>query len=180
MPRYIRPRATGATIFFTVCLRDRGSFLLTEHVSLLRRAVRATKADHPFDIEAMVILPDHLHCVWRLPAGDRAFGRRWGAIKGRFSAAVRRAGLAPPLPAYLPNGGVNPALRKGQTGIWQERFWEHHIRCEEDLTNHVRYCHFNPVKHGFVARPEDWPWSSVHRNSRMGQVDPPEIAVGRG
>lgn len=96
MPHYIRPRVTGATIFFTVCLQDRRSALLTEQIGLLRDAVRATKAGRPFEIVSMVVLPDHLHCVWRLPAGDRDFGRRWGAIKGRFSASVRRAGVTPP------------------------------------------------------------------------------------
>jgi putative transposase len=168
MPNYIRPRVSGATIFFTVCLADRHSSLLTVEVDRLRGAVRATMTDRPFEIVAMVVLPDHVHCVWRLPAGDRDFGRRWGAIKGRFSASVRRAGLVPPLPSHLPGGGDNPALRKGQVGIWQKRFWEHHIRSEEDLLNHTHYCHINPVKHGLVARPEDWPWSSYHR------------AVGRG
>ncbi|NYI27687.1 REP-associated tyrosine transposase [Sulfitobacter geojensis] len=176
MPHYIRPRVTGATIFFTVCLQDRRSALLTEQIGLLRDAVRATKAGRPFEIVSMVVLPDHLHCVWRLPAGDRDFGRRWGAIKGRFSASVRRAGLVPPVASCLSNGEVNPALRKGQVGIWQKRFWEHHIRCEEDLANHVRYCHVNPVKHGFVARPEDWPWSSVHRESRFAQYDRQYVA----
>lgn len=168
MPNYIRPRVTGATIFFTVCLQDRSSSLLTDEIDTLRASVRKTKAERPFDIIAMVVLPDHLHCVLRLPAGDRDFGRRWGAIKGRFSASVRRAGLVPPLPLNLPGGGENPALRKGQAGIWQNRFWEHHIRNEEDLANHIRYCHINPVKHGLVAHPEDWPWSSIHRDVGRG------------
>lgn len=170
MPNYIRPRVTGATVFFTVCLQDRSSRLLINRVTDLRQAVRATKADRPFEIVSMVVLPDHLHCIWRLPKGDADYGRRWGAIKGRFSAVVRRAGFTPPMP---PGGGVNPALRKGQVGIWQKRFWEHHIRCEEDLMNHIRYCHENPVKHGYVARPEDWPWSSYPRDCRRAGFIPP-------
>ena len=156
-------------MFFTVCLQQRGSTFLTDHIMVLRDAVRTTKSEHPFEIVAMVVLPDHLHCVWRLPSGDKGFGRRWGAIKGRFSASVRRAGLAPPTPARSSDGGVNPALRKGQVGIWQKRFWENHIRNEEDLANHVEYCHLNPVRHGLAARAEDWPWSSVHRDRQLGR-----------
>ena len=177
MPRYVRPRVSGATVFFTVCLRDRRHSLLADHVDRLREAVRVTRMERPFEIVAMVVLPDHLHCVWRLPAGDSDYSVRWGAIKGRFSASIRRAGFAPPVPERLPGGGVNPALRKGQVGIWQERFWEHHIRIEEDLAMHVRYCHINPVKHGLVARPEDWPWSSVHREKRLGRFDEMEFGV---
>lgn len=180
MSHYIRPRVSGATIFFTACLHQRGSHLLTAQIGLLRDAVRVTRQDRPFEIVAMVVLPDHLHCIWRLPAGDRDFGRRWGAIKGRFSTAIRRAGLGPPVAEILPGGGVNPALRKGQVGIWQKRFWEHHIRCEGDLADHVRYCHVDPVQHGLVARPEAWPYSSVHRARRLDPFGAAHWDVGRG
>lgn len=168
MSCYIRPRVFGATICFTVCLEHRGSSLLIDQIGVLRKAVRDTKVDRPFEIVAMVVLPDHLHAIWRLPAGDRDFGKRWGAIKGRFSASIRRAGLSPPVTSHLPGGGVNPALRKGQVGIWQKRFWEHHVSCEEELAAQIRYCHVNPVKHGYVAHPEDWPWSSYHRDVGRG------------
>jgi putative transposase len=110
----------------------------------MREAVRATRAERPFGIDAWVVLPDHLHCVWTLPEGDADFSTRWGAIKARFSRKVReagisRAGCSPPSPAPPRvwtgrNGGVNPAIRvaKGEAGIWQRRFWEHHIRDAED------------------------------------------------
>ena len=165
MPRYVRPKAKGATVFFTVALAARGGDLLVREVNRLRQAVRATKAERPFRIDAWVVLPDHLHAVWTLSEGDAGYSVRWGAIKARFSMALRRAGFTPPLPVGRANGGVNPALRrKGEVGLWQPRFWEHHIRDEEDFRAHVRYCWINPVKHGLVARPEDWPWSSVHRD----------------
>lgn len=90
MSVYRRPRVTGATVFFTVCLAHRGSDLLVREVDLLREAVRVTKRERPFDILAWVLLPDHMHCVWRMPAGDRAYGTRWGAIKARFTMAVGR------------------------------------------------------------------------------------------
>ncbi|RII37990.1 transposase [Pseudooceanicola sediminis] len=179
MSRYIRPRVTGASIFFTVCLADRRSDLLVRHVDVLRAAVRATMAERPFVIDAFVVLPDHFHCVWSLPRGDAEYSHRMAAIKARFSRNIRRAGFTPPChdravlqrsggerfgrAMPMAGGGVNPALRKGQTGIWQKRFWEHHIRTEWDFANHVRYCHINPVKHGLVAAPEDWLYSSLHR-----------------
>lgn len=178
MSSYRRPPVTGATVFFTVALAQRGSDLLRGEVALLRQAVRQTKAERPFDIEAWVVLPDHLHAIWRMPAGDRAYGLRWGAIKARFTRAVREKGCrvgfyptdgGPSVPGMV---GFYPTLRsasklgKGDGGVWQRRFWEHHIRDEADFHAHLRYCWMNPVKHGFVARPEDWPFSSVHRDRR--------------
>jgi putative transposase len=163
MSRYLRPTVTGARVFFTVALQARGWDTLIREIDALRDAVRATRAERPFGIDAWVVLPDHLHCVWALPAGDADFSTRWGAIKARFSMSLRRAGFTPPVPTVV-NGGVNPALRKGQVGIWQKRFWEHHIRDEADWEAHVRYCWINPVKHGLVERPEDWPWSSFKRS----------------
>ena len=173
MPNYRRPKITGATVFFTVCLADRSSDLLVRKVDALRSAVRVVRDTRPFEIVAWVVLPDHLHCVWRLPAGDRDFSTRWGAIKGRFSQSMRRAGFTPPPPVGRARGGVNPALRrKGEIGLWQPRFWEHHIRDEADLAMHIRYCWINPVKHGLVARPADWLHSSIHRDIRLGRADP--------
>lgn len=172
MPNYLRPRSPGACVFFTVALADRGSDVLTREVERLRAAVRRTRAARPFSVEAWVVLPDHLHCVWRLPDGDGDFSGRWGAIKARFSMSMRRAGFTPPPPVGWRNGGVNPALRrKGEVGLWQPRFWEHHIRDQADYDAHVRYCWGNPVKHGLVARAADWPFSSIQRDVRLGRVE---------
>lgn len=149
MSSYLRPRVSGATIFFTVALAQRKSDLLVREVARLRDAVRATRAERPFDIEAWVVLPDHLHCIWRLPAGDCDYATRWRLIKSRFSRAI-------------PKGPTRPSHeRRQERGIWQRRFWDHHLRGEEDFTTHLRYCWYNPVKHQLVARPEDWPFSSV-------------------
>ena len=111
-------------MFFTVALADRRSDLLVWQVDRLRDAVHRVRAERPFGIEAWVVLPDHLHAVWTLPAGDKDFSTRWGAIKAQFSMSVRRAGFTPPSPVGRANGGVNPALRrKGEVGLWQPRFW---------------------------------------------------------
>jgi putative transposase len=170
MPNYRRPRVPGATVFFTVALAERGSDLLVREVARLREAVAATRAERPFGIAAWVVLPDHLHAVWVLPEGDHDFSTRWGAIKSRFTRSLRRVGFHPTDP--MSAVGWNPTLRsrskieKGDAGLWQRRFWEHHIRDEAGFAACVAYCHGNPVKHGLVDRPEDWPWSSVHREMR--------------
>lgn len=182
MSRYLRPRRHGATVFFTVALAHRGSDLLVLEVGRLREAGAATRRERPFAIDAWVVMPDHLHCVWTLPEGDAEYSVRWGAIKARFTMALRevtgRPGFSPaPLPTELPivqsgrYAGLKPGLRIGkrEQAVWQRRFWEHHIRDEADYAAHVRYCHMNPVKHGFVERPEDWPYSSVHREIALGR-----------
>lgn len=189
MPNYRRPRPSVGPVFFTVCLADRTSTALVDHIDILREAVRVTKRDRPFDILAWVVLPDHMHCIWDMPETDRNYSQRWGRIKARFSRDARRAGLVAPVgrrAGFIPpstvadgGGGTSPALRgrarhpgrevargqrprKGEVGIWQTRFWEHHIRDEHDLAAHLRYCWWNPVKHGLVESPEGWEYSSVH------------------
>lgn len=166
MSNYIRPKTTGATIYFSVNLAEHGSRLLTDEILHLRAAVRMTRAARPFHINAWVVLPDHMHAIWTLPQGDRDFSARWGAIKARFTRAVKSKGKV----------GLNPTLRrsasqviKGDGGIWQRRFWEHHIRNDADYEAHIQHCWLNPVKHGLVMRPEDWPYSSIHRDIHEGR-----------
>jgi putative transposase len=161
MSRYLRPRVKGATVFFTVALADRRAGLLVDHVAALRAAVRQTRAGRPFRIDAWVVLPDHLHAVWTLPAGDADYSARWKEIKTLFTKSVGRTGAR-----------SASKIAKGEAGIWQRRFWDHHIRDEDDLAMHLRYCWWNPVRHGLVSRAVDWPYSSIHRDIRLGQADP--------
>ncbi len=153
MPNYRRAFVPGGCYFFTVNLLDRNSRLLVEHIDSLRDAVRDTRRRFPFGIDAMVILPDHIHAVWTLPEGDADFSVRWRWIKIRFSRS-------------LPKSERLDSVRmaRGERGIWQRRYWEHVIRDERDLNEHIDYCWFNPVKHGHVANVEDWPYSTFHRD----------------
>ncbi|PTU76013.1 REP-associated tyrosine transposase [Pseudomonas mangrovi] len=157
MPNYRRARVPGATYFFTVNLRDRSSDLLIREVDLLREAVRAVRARHPFHIDAWVVLPEHMHCMWTLPPGDADFAVRWKAIK--FAFAKR-------LP--INESRTLKQQHRRERGIWQRRYWEHLIRDEQDYQRHFDYIHFNPLKHGYVARLADWPYSSFHRAVAMG------------
>jgi len=160
MTNYRRARTQGATYFFTVnCAERRGNQLLVEHIDLLRQAFRKVKNDHPFLIDAMVVLPDHLHCIWTLPPDDADYKTRWALIKAGFSRAI---------PAGERRS--ESRLKRGERGIWQRRFWEHQIRDELDYQRHVDYIHWNPVKHGLVSRVRDWSHSSFHAYVRRGIV----------
>ena len=153
MPNYRRVRAPGASYFFTVTLADRRQRVLVGNINALRRAFAQTQRELPFKINAMVVLPEHLHCIWSLPPGDADFSLRWQRIKARFTHACRAA-EASPGQATLP--------------IWQERFWEHLLRDDADFERHVDYIHFNPVKHGHATSAVQWPYSSIHRYIRKG------------
>ena len=158
MSLYRRVYIPGGTYFFTVNLQDRSSTLLVDRIDDLRAAYGATLKEAPWTCHAMVVLPDHLHALWTMPTGDHDFSARWRKLKARFTRRVGNSAHQSP-----------SQKRKREAGIWQRRFWEHHVRGPEGFVAAVSYCHINPVKHGYVARPEDWPYSSVHR----------EIAAGR-
>jgi len=152
MVAYRRNFTPGASYFFTVTLLDRSSSLLIDKIHDLRRAVRSVRAERPFTIDAIVILPDHLHCIWTLPRNDADYSMRWREIKSRFSRQV-------PSGECRTTGRIN----KKERGIWQRRFWEHTLRDLADVERHVDYIHYNPVKHGHVRHVSDWPFSSFHR-----------------
>jgi putative transposase len=152
MSNYRRAWHQGGTYFFTVNLLARfDNDLLVRHIDVLRRVVAQVQRRHPFIIHAWVVLPEHLHCVIELPEGDDDFAVRWRLIKGNFSKA-------------LPKTERLSAVRqkRGERGIWQRRYWEHLIRDEHDFAAHVDYVHINPVKHGWVERVVDWPYSTFH------------------
>ena len=157
MPHYIRAFVPGGTFFFTVTILERRRKLLTENLDTLREVFKSARRRRPFTIDAIVILPDHLHCIWTLPPGDADFSTRWQDIKARFAAQISRGER---LSARR--------VQKGERGIWQRRFWEHVIRDERDYERHVDYIHYNPVKHGHVRRVADWPYSSFHQYVERG------------
>ncbi len=138
MTEYRRVKLEGATYFFTVnCAERHGNHLLVDSINLLRQIFRKVKSEHPFEIDAMVVLPEHLHCIWTLPPGDADYQTRWALIKAGFSRAIpvgERRSMS--------------RIKRGERGIWQRRYWEHLIRDNQDFEQHVDYIHWNPVKHG--------------------------------
>ena len=159
MSRYRRVKIPGASYFFTVAIADRSDDLLIRHVDLLRDVYAAVQCRLPFETIAICVLPDHLHAVWRLPEGDSNFPLRWSQIKSGFSRKLPAGTLRTP-----------SKIARREKGHWQRRYWEHAVRDEVDLTRHIDYIHYNPVKHGLVSRVRDWPHSSFHAYVERGTL----------
>jgi len=157
MTNYRRHYIDGGCYFFTLVLQNRQSDWLLRYVDELRAAFLEVKKRHPFEITAIVILPEHLHCILTLPEGDQDFSLRLRQIKANFSRK---------LPKTEPISASH--LRKKERGIWQRRFWEHVIRDENDLKQYMDYIYFNPVKHGWVKQVVEWEYSSFHRDVALG------------
>ncbi|MES2352898.1 MAG: transposase [Pseudomonadota bacterium] len=162
MSRYRRTSVAGATYFFTVVTYRRQQILCDELVRhALRDAIETVRLTRPFAIDAWVLLPDHLHCIWTLPDNDADFSTRWMMIKRRVSLAWHAN--------YYRTELMNESKRKHrESTLWQRRFWEHQLRDDDDFIRHVDYIHFNPVKHGYAKRVADWRYSTFHRYVRDG------------
>ncbi|EPZ15061.1 hypothetical protein M622_16995 [Thauera terpenica 58Eu] len=165
--RYRRDRSPGATWFFTlVTWRRRPLFADPANVARLRAAFAHTRTVAPYRIDALVLLPDHLHCIWTLPDGDADFSTRWNRIKGSFTRSL------PPAAKSLRG---SPSRR--ERCVWQRRFWEHRIRDDVDFARHCDYIHWNPVRHGLATRPDEWPYSSFARFVQAG-IYPADWCMG--
>ncbi|MFH1893475.1 MAG: transposase [Candidatus Zixiibacteriota bacterium] len=157
MSRYARSWIRGGTFFFTVVTGSREKLFLQESCrKLLRDAYAGVARDRPFETLAICLLPEHLHCIWSLPEGDLDYPIRWKLIKEWFSKACLREGIGEPTRS-------DSKVRRGERGIWQRRYWEHTVRDEKDFARLCDYIHFNPVKHGLVKCPHEYPYSSFHR-----------------
>ena len=156
---YRRLYLPGGCFFFTVVTQARCP-LLIEHIERLRAAFRHVMTKSPFEIQSIVVLPDHLHSIWRLPEGNVDYSQRWMLIKRKFSSGL------------TPGNRSQSKISKREKGIWQRRFWEHAIRDEEDWRQHMDYIHYNLVKHGYVEKPSDWPYSSFHKLVEQGLYQP--------
>ena len=163
MTNYRRTFVKGGYYFFAVVSYDRQRFFHeTAAREILHKVFDEVRNKRPFEIIAMVLLPEHLHCVWKLPEGDSDFSTRWRLIKTKFTKT------------YLGNGGKeilqsNSRKKKQQRGIWQRRFWEHRIRDRKDLQRHIDYIHYNPIKHNLVKDLANWPWSTYHKYIESGK-----------
>jgi len=162
MSDYRRYYIPGGRYFFTVVTEKRMPIFVNDTArDCLRTVFRYCLQTHPFQINAMVMLPDHIHAIWTLPIDDYDYSKRWGIIKKHFTQA------------WLVSGGYeNPtsdSKRKNRRrGIWQKRFWEHTLRNQEDYDRHFDYIHYNPIKHGIVKNLLDYPYSTFHRWLRQG------------
>jgi putative transposase len=161
--QYRRAFVPGGAFFFTVVTAGRAPLFADKaNIAVLQSAFRRVRFQRPFLLKAVVVLPDHLHCIWTLPPHDGDFSTRWRLIKTWFTKHCDSAS----------QGRANK-ITIGESSLWQPRYWEHVLRDEADLRRHIEYIHFNPVKHGYVKAPIDWPYSSFHRYVKAG-VYPPD------
>jgi putative transposase len=136
--RYYVP---GTAVFITLVVQDRQPvFRDTQMVELLRSILRTVKDHHTFTMLAYVFLPDHFHLLIR-PTGENNFSQIMHSLKTNFTKQYKR----------LLGIKESESLK-----FWQKRFWDHIIRDERDLENHLHYIHFNPVKHGLIVDPRNW------------------------
>ncbi len=161
MPNYRRSHQ-GRLYFFTLVTQDRQPIFAGEPVrELLRDALVRTQRERPWEMTAIVLLPEHVHMIWRMPQDDVDYSTRLSVVKKRFTRA------------YLVAAGREARVSHGdrrhrRRGVWQQRFWEHAIPNARDFRMHLDYVHMNPVKHGVVRRACDWPHSSFQRYVAAG------------
>lgn len=158
MTSYKRNKTQGGMYFFTLVLSQRhNTNLLIDHFDLLKSSIKKVKSKCPFLLPAIVVLPDHLHMVMLLPKGDDDYAMRIRLIKTYFSRALDVA-----------ESISNSMSRKKEKGIWQRRFWEYLIRDEDDLHRHIDYIHYNPVKHCYCKKADEWPYSTFQKYVKRG------------
>lgn len=162
MSHYRRANTQGGSYFFTVVSYRRQAVLCDEHIRhALRKAIQETRLKYPFSIDAWVLMPDHLHCIWRLPEGDGDYSKRWSLIKRSVSITCADS--------YKKQKWLNGSKKKHrESTLWQRRFWEHQLRDQQDFNRHLDYIHYNPVKHGLCERADAWPYSTLHRYIKNG------------
>ena len=166
MSDYRRWYVPGGTYFFTVVAYERMRlFQSPEARTCLREAIAEVQTKWPFELFAIVLLHDHLHTIWTLPPGDDRYSLCWQKIKEGFTIRYRE------LPSAREGLRTRSRRRRQERGYWQRRFWEHTIENEDDLKNCTDYLHWNPIKHGYVERVVDYPWSTFQKFIGLGEYD---------
>ncbi|MBM4103394.1 MAG: transposase [Planctomycetes bacterium] len=170
MSHYRRIKNAGGYYFFTLVTYNRVPFLATPLArAILHSAWQRVQHRRPFESVAACLLPEHLHCIWRLPDGDNDYSTRWTLIKKDFTHNWLKAGGEEIIQSQS-------RQQRRHRGVWQKRFWEHRIRDPRDLARHIHYIHWNPVKHKLVEKVEDWPFSSYHQHIEAGRYKIPELS----
>ena len=166
MPDFRRAFQPGGTFFFTVVTEGRAGILCDDLArSILRTAIDECRKTRPFRLDAMVLLPDHTHTMWTLPADDTDYATRWAAIKAKFTHDWLAAGGAE-------QRRTGSRVHERRRGVWQRRFWEHLIRDDDDYARHLDYIHYNAVKHGYSTCPHAWPYSTFEKWVKKAVYEP--------
>lgn len=154
MSQYRRLYIPGGTIFLTIVTYQRQRiFAKSENIALLKNAIAKIRTEKPFEITGAVVLPDHLHFLWTLPANDSNYSYRVSRLKVLFTKSLRGK-------KYQPQNTSTSRIKHRESDVWQRRFWEHTIKNENEFENFLNYIHYNPIKHGLVSCPHLWQYSS--------------------
>lgn len=157
MSNYRRANFPGGYYFFTVVTYNRKKLFNNDCArNCLHKSWLQTQDKRPFELIALCLLPDHLHCIWKLPEDDSDYSTRWASIKALFTREFNKN-------RFCDYPKSRSRIKHRESTIWQRRFWEHQLRDVLDLENHINYIHFNPVKHKLVEKVDDWPWSTYGR-----------------
>ncbi len=146
MSKYHRYYLPNSSVFITTVTRKREPIFETPaNQELFLQVAENVKCLYPFDLDAYVIMPDHVHMLLSLLEGSSNFSVIIHSLKRNFSWEYKKL------------WNISGSVR-----IWQERFWDHLIRNETDYERHMDYIHYNPVKHGQVKSPSQWIYSSFN------------------
>lgn len=145
---YRRLFIENSSVFLTVITHNRSPILI-DNIELLKKAFINTKKNYNFEIFAIIVLPDHFHVLLK-PENIKEYPKIICSVKYYFSRNLNVVGQ------------VCPTYDRGKQ-IWQRRYYEHTIRDENDLNNHIDYIHYNPVKHMLVKGVKDWQHSSFEK-----------------
>lgn len=162
---YYRRNHIGEYFFITLVTRNRMQLFHDESARrLLHIAIKETQLQRPWKMDAIVLMPEHIHMLWIMPQNDNDYSTRISILKRKFTNT------------YLGSGGREASVPEGQKkrrlhGVWQQKFWEHTIKDAKDYNMHLDYIHTNPVRHGYVEKPKDWPWSSFNRHVKDGHYE---------
>ena len=141
---YRRLFIKNGLVFLTIVTNNRIS-LLIKNIEQLNQSYQSVIQHYKLDLIAYSILPEHIHCIIK-PLNIEDYSKIVKSFKYSFTK-------------HFNVGLVNPTYKR----LWQNRFWEHTIRDENDLNIHLNYIHYNPVKHGYVKCVKDWEYSSFHK-----------------
>lgn len=153
MPNYKRYYIENRFVFITVVTYNRRAILI-DNIELLRGSFKKTLETFDFEIFASVILPDHFHVILK-PVNIDEFSKIIGSIKKHFSYRINEI--------FVDKNISESRMNRKEKGVWQRRFYEHIIRDENDLNNHLDYIHYNPVKHNNAKSVKEWEYSSFNK-----------------
>src|SRR5205807_7102624 len=132
---YRRWRVAGGSFFFTLVAHSRAHLFADPAARrILGSKIRECQQKWPFTVDAIVLLPEHLHAIWSLPSGDDQYPKRWGWIKKEFTKERLHIGGAQ-------ESFSDARRRERRRGVWQPRYWEHTLEDEDDFERHFDYIH---------------------------------------